>query len=106
MPPMEEESYLFFIWQQTGMTLQGFNGPSPLSASELMAWSAGSHRPLWAWEFSTILSMSRLYCNKLYEAKSKDCPPPYGNPVNDFDRAKVAKDIHSKFDAFMRAKGK
>lgn len=88
------------MFEATGM------GPTPLSAAEIDAWQRGCGIELQAWEFHILREMSRAYLAQLHESEKPDCPPPYGDPVNDFDRDVVSKKVSNAFQAFIQAKRK
>lgn len=104
MPDVGESGFVVAYWQDVGMVLSGGMGPVPLTASELTAWQRGIGIELMPWEFSTILEMSRAYLGARNEGTKADCPPPYGDPVNEFDRTAVAKKVTNAFKAFLQAK--
>jgi len=56
------------------------------------------------WEFSVILRLSKAFCIEFANSKEADSPPPYGDPVMEFDRNQVASKIRSEFKAFMSRK--
>lgn len=76
----------------------------PLLPSELLSWQQGMAVTLSPWEFSAIREMSRAYVEQSRISDNPECPPPYGNPVNEFDRATVSKSVTNAFKAFMQAK--
>lgn len=104
MPEVGEGVYVVAYWQQAGMALSGGMGHTPLTATELSAWQRGVGIDLTPWEFSVILEMSRGYLTARSEGAKPDCLPPYGDPVNEFDRSAVAKKVTNAFKAFIQAK--
>lgn len=104
MPEIGEAGYLVAYWQDAGMVHSGGMGPAPMIPSELMAWQQGSGIDLTPWEFTVVLEMSRAYLAAKNDGTKPDCPPPYGDPVNEFDRSAVAKKVTNAFKAFMQAK--
>jgi hypothetical protein len=106
MPPTDEAEYLIQYWQSMGMVEPGFNGPIPLSAKEISAWCEGTGTELNNWEFQILREISRAYIVELREAEKPERLPPYGDPVNEFDRSLVSKQIGNAFKALILAKGK
>lgn len=106
MPPLEDAAYILSYWQELGMVESNGMGATPLSAREIAAWQEGSGIMLQAWEFHILREMSRAYLAQLHESEKPDCPPPYGDPVNNFDREVVSKKVSNAFQAFMQAKRK
>lgn len=103
MPDVQAE-YLLGYWTSLGMVENHGQGPSPLSPITLKAWAESTYIDLQPWEFAILLSMSRLYLDEFRHAESPDRPPPYGDPVNTFDRAAVSKKLGNAFKAFIQAK--
>lgn len=106
MPEIGPEFYLWSIWERSGKYQNGFNGPVGLSAQELGVWADRCCIGLNAWEFSTVLEISRAYCVKLAHSVSPDEPPPYGELSKDFDRTKLAQKIRVELKAFVAASKK
>jgi hypothetical protein len=105
MPPLHEAEYIIQYWQSMGMVESGFNGPIPLSSKEIQAWAQGLSLELSPWEFQILRDISKAYIVELREAESLERLPPYGDPVNEFDRATVSKQLGSAFKALILAKG-
>lgn len=106
MPDVGEAEYLVAHWKDIGIVLSGAMGAAPLTAVELTAWQQGTGADLQPWEFSVLLEMSRAYLAARQEGAKPECPPPYGDPVNEFDRATVAKKVGNAFKAFIQAQHK
>jgi len=104
MPDVGESVFVVAYWHDVGMVLPGGMGPVPLTASELIAWQQGTGTDLQPWEFSALMEMSRVYLAARQEGEKPECPPPYGDPVNEFDRATVVKKVTGAFKAFIQAK--
>lgn len=103
MPELQAE-YLLGYWTSLGMVENHGQGPSPLSPSTVKDWADSICIDLQPWEFAILLAMSRLYLDEFRQAESPDRPPPYGDPVNTFDRAAVSKKLGNAFKAFIQAK--
>lgn len=86
------------------MTGQGGMGLVQLSAQEIQAWSDCSGIELNPWEFLAIRKMSFSYIKQLNESERPDCPPPFGDPVNQIDRDVVQQKITSAFKSFILSK--
>lgn len=106
MPEPGDAAYLLGYWQAAGWCGQGFNGPVPMTAAELRAWSEGAGIELDPWQFQTVLEMSRAWVNESHAADKMDCPPPYGDPAQEFDRAVVSKKLRGAFQAFIQSERK
>lgn len=106
MPRLDEAQYVLTYWQELGMFQSNGMGATPLSAMEIAAWQQCSGIALQSWEFHILREMSRAYLAQLHESESPDCPPPYGDPVNNFDRQVVSKKVSNAFQALMQAKRK
>lgn len=104
LPDVGEFEYLVGYWQLVGLAGAGYAGPTAIMPSVVESWQRGTLVPLSAWEFQTLLDMSRAYVSQFYESSDPECPPPFGDPVNEFDRAMVSKKIKSAFTSFLRAK--
>ena len=104
LPEVGELAYLLRYWQDLGLVGMGAMGPVRLSAVEVMAWQQGSGLELAPWEFSVLREMSIHYISSLQAGAKPDCPPPYGDPVNQFDRDVVQNKIQSAFQSFIMSK--
>lgn len=93
-------------WQILGRCSSGSMGPVPLSATEIRSWQDGTLIDLEPWEFSTLIEMSRGYISMLLEGEKPETPPPYGDPVREFDRDLVSKKVSNAFKAFLQARKK
>ncbi len=103
-PDVGEAMYLVGYWRDIGFVSAGGMGAQPLTCVEVMAWQQGAGVSLTPWEFSAIRDMSRSYLEQSRISDKPECPPPYGNPVNEFDRTIVSKKVTNAFQAFMQAK--
>lgn len=103
-PDIGEAAYLVSYWRDIGIVSAGGMAAQPLTSVEVMAWQQGSGISLTPWEFATIRDMSRGYLEQSKISDKPECPPPYGNPVNEFDRKVVSKKVTNAFQAFMQAK--
>ena len=106
MPPVGDAEYIIDYWRAVGMALPNGMGSAPISATELSNWAQAQGLDLAPFEFSAVLEMSRAYLSSMQQGEQPNCPPPYGDPVNDFDRQKVASKISNAFKAFIGAKRK
>lgn len=106
MPPVGDAEYLIDYWRSVGMALPTGMGSAPISATELTNWATAQGIDLAPFEFSAVLEMSRAYLGSMQQGEQPDCQPPYGDPVSEFDRQKVASKISNAFKAFIGAKGK
>ena len=104
MPKIGEESYLLQIWFDLGMVGSGAMGAIQLTAQEISAWSNLSGVELEPWEFACIRKMSAAYLRHLNEGENPESLPPYGDPINEFDRNVVQKKVVNAFKAFLQAK--
>lgn len=102
-PDVGEAAYAIHYWQDAGSVGVGGMGLAPLSAAELTAWQQGRGLSLAPWEFQTILDMSRAYVAESRAAEKPECPPPYGNPVTEFDREVVGKKVTNAFKSLLQA---
>jgi hypothetical protein len=50
-----------------------------------------------------LREMSRMYLIQAEESKKPECPPPYGDPVNEFDRGMVSKKVSNAFKSLLQA---
>jgi hypothetical protein len=103
-PKIGEESYLLQIWFDLGMVGSGAMGAIQLSAQEITAWSNLSGVELEPWEFACIRKMSAAYLRHLNEGENPESLPPYGDPINEFDRNVVEKKVVNAFKAFLQAR--
>lgn len=106
MPPVHDASYILSYWQELGMVQSSAMGNTPLSASEIVAWQEGSGVLLQAWEFFILREMSKAYLVQFHESEKLDCPPPYGDLANNFDREIVSRKVSNAFQALIQAKRK
>ncbi len=106
MPEIEGAEYLIAHWQDLGIVISGGMGLSALSSQEILAWNECHGTMLQPWELRILRDMSRAYLVQLHESEDPDCPPPYGDPVNVFDRALVAKKVGNAFRSFQQVKAK
>lgn len=104
MPDVGEVDYVLRYWQDLGMVGHGGMGHVRLSATELIAWQEGTSIKLLPWEFSVIREMSSHYIASLQLGEKPECPPPYGDPINKFDRDVVGKKVTSAFKALLLSK--
>lgn len=101
LPEVGESVYLLRYWQDLGLVGMGAMGPVRLSALEVIAWQQGSGIALAPWEFSVLREMSAHYISSLRAGAKAECPPPFGDPVNQFDRDLVQRKVVSQFKAFI-----
>lgn len=104
MPKLGEESYLLSYWFDIGMVGSGGMGATQLTALEIGAWSDLSGVELESWEFACIRKMSAAYLQYINDSENPESQPPYGDPVNEFDRNAVEKKVSNAFKAFLQAK--
>lgn len=104
MPDVGDAEYLVEYWRSAGMAMSGALGSGPITSSELAAWQIGRGVDLTPFEFESILEMSRDYLSSMQAGSKPECPPPYGDPVSDFDRKTVSEKISGAFKAFIQAK--
>lgn len=104
MPDVGEAMYLVEYWNDLGLFVDGQMGAGPLSAQEIQAWRVGTQMELSAWEFRVLMQMSRAYLGMKQAGSEPECAPPYGNPANEFDRAKVSKKIGDAFKSLLMAR--
>ncbi len=103
MPDVGEAEFLIGYWKDIGLALPGGMGLVPLTATEVQAWQRGTGIELQAWEFSALLAMSRGYLVARQEGANPASTPPYGDPINEFDRATVGQKVCNAFKAFIQA---
>lgn len=103
-PSVGDANYVITYWQDLGVVESGAMGPIPLSAKEILSWQQCSGIHLQPWEFKVLRDMSRLYLIQHEESKNPECSPPFGDPVNEFDRAVVSKKVSNAFKSFIQAK--
>ena len=104
MPEVGEAIYLVHYWNDLGLFAEGPMGPVAISSQEVIAWQQGSQLELSAWEFSSLIQMSRSYLSSMRAASDPACPPPYGNPVNEFDRSVLSKRVSDAFKSLLMAR--
>lgn len=103
-PSVGDADYVITYWHDLGVVESGAMGPIPLSSKEILSWQECSGIELEAWEFRVLRDMSRRYLIQHEESKKPECPPPFGDPVNDFDRGVLSKKVGNAFKAFIQAK--
>jgi len=104
LPDVGDAEYVITYWQDLGMVEMGAMGPVPLSAREILSWQECTGVELSAWEYRAIKQMSQAYLMQAKESEKPECKPPYGDPVNEFDRTIVSKKVSNAFKAFIQAK--
>ena len=104
MPDVGDAEYVITYWQDLGMVEMGGMGSIPLTAKEIISWQQCTGVELAAWEYRAIKQMSQAYLMQSKESEKLDCEPPFGDPVNDFDRDIVSKKVGNAFRAFIQAK--
>lgn len=104
MPPIGDAAYIIQYWQELGIVNNTGMGSLPLNSQEILSWCEGTGVELSAWEFQIIRDISKAYLVELREAEKLEKLPPYGDPVNQFDRATVSKKVTNAFKAFMMSK--
>ena len=97
LPSVGDAEYVITYWHDLGVIEAGAMGPIPLSSKEILSWQECTGIDLQAWEFRVIREMSRKYLIQAEESKKPECPPPYGDPVNEFDRGLVSKKVTIAF---------
>lgn len=103
-PDVGEAQYVITYWQDIGVVEAGAMGPVPLSSKEIASWQECTGIDLQPWEFRVLRDMSRMYLIQAEQSKKPECPPPYGDPVNEFDREIVGKKVGNAFKALIQAK--
>lgn len=101
MPEVGEVAYMVAYWQDIGIVTTGGMAPAKLQSSEILAWAQGNGITLAPWEFATLRDMSGAYLAQLTAGDDPDALPPYGDPVQDFDRDALSKRIQNEFRALM-----
>jgi hypothetical protein len=104
MPDVGDAEYVITYWQDLGMVEMGAMGPVPLSAREIISWQQCTGVELTAWEYRAIKQMSQAYLMQSKDSEKPECEPPFGDPVNEFDRTIVSKKVGNAFQAFIQAK--
>ena len=104
MPDVGDAQYVITYWQDLGIVEMGGMSAVPLSAKEIFSWQQCTGVELEAWEFRAIKQMSQAYLVQSKESESIECEPPFGDPVNEFDRSIVSKKVSNAFKAFIQAK--
>ncbi len=103
-PSVGDAEYVITYWHDLGVIEAGAMGPIPLSSKEILSWQECTGVDLQAWEFRVLREMSRMYLIQAEESKKPECPPPYGDPVNEFDRGVVSKKVSNAFKSLLQAK--
>lgn len=103
-PSVGDADYVITYWHDLGVIEAGAMGPIPLSSKEILSWQECTGVDLQAWEFRVLREMSRMYLIQAEESKKPECPPPYGDPVNEFDRGMVSKKVSNAFKSLLQAK--
>lgn len=104
MPDVGEVAYVVAYWQDAGMVATGGMAPARLSSTEVATWAAGCGVTLAPWEFRALRDMSSAYLAELMNGENPETPPPYGDPVQEFDREALGKRITGELKAFMMSK--
>jgi hypothetical protein len=105
-PDVGDADYVITYWHDLGVVESGGMGPIPLSSKEILSWQECTGVDLQAWEFRVLREMSRRYLIQSEESKKPECPPPFGDPVSEFDRGLVSKKVGNAFKAFIQAGSK
>ena len=104
MPDVGEAVYLVNYWNDLGLFEEGQMGPVGLSAQEVSAWQSCTELDLNAWEYAVLVQMSRAYLTSMRAGAEPECPPPFGDPVNEFDRATLSKRVSNAFKSLLMAR--
>lgn len=89
------------LWS-VGPVLAGGSGPVPLTHVEIGAWQANTGQALNCWEANLLRSLSIAYLTEFEAAKSPGRQAPFVTCVTLDDRARVAQQIQSQFEAYIR----
>lgn len=103
-PEVARGEYLLAHWFELGLTATSGMGLCPLSFQEIKAFSQCIEVELLSWESVTLRRMSVEYLIQLSAGETPECLPPYGDPVNQFDREIVEKKISSALRALISAR--
>lgn len=103
MPDVGEVAYVVAYWQDAGMVATGGMAPARLSSTEVATWAAGCGVALAPWEFRALRDMSSAYLAELTNGEKPETPPPYGDPVQEFDREVLGRRLQNEFRALMMA---
>ena len=103
-PELGKGEYLLSHWFELGLTATSGMGLCPLSFQEIKAFSQCIGVELLSWESVTLRRMSVEYLTQLSAGETPECLPPYGDPVNQFDREIVEKKISSALRALISAR--
>lgn len=104
MPEVGEVAYMVAYWLEVGMITTGGMAPAKLQSSEILAWANGCGITLAPWEFSALRDMSGAYLAQLTAGEDPEALPPYGDPVQEFDRGEMAKRIKAQMKVFSLKK--
>ena len=103
-PELGQGEYLLSHWFELGLTATSGMGLCPLSFQEINAFAQCNGVELLAWESVTLRRMLAEYVMQLSASEKPECPPPYGDPVNQFDREIVENKISSALRALISAR--
>ncbi len=95
--PIPDSPELVALLARVGPSMQSGNGPVPITAQELAAWTKGTGVDLSGWEFETLLDMSHAYTMELIAAADPTRAAPWTTAPDEERRAAIAKSTKTLF---------
>lgn len=78
-------------------------GAVPVGWGEMAQWVRLTGTPLQPWHARALRAASGAYVSQLHESGDADAPPPWGAPVAEDDRDRVARQVRQAFGARARS---
>ena len=104
LPPNPAEYLTDWLFDMGPTTPTG-TGAVPITYRDMVAWQEISGITLEPWEGPILRRLSVDYVNQQYEARKRDCPPPYAGTMETVvsNRDRVGMQVSSMFAGIKAA---
>ncbi len=103
-PELNELTYIATYWGKVGHCSSNGMGMVPLKDAEITAWAHAMRLRLTPFEHEAIKAMSVAYVRQYSIAEKPECPPPYGDYFDHFDRVQIGNKIDKLFGRLAKRK--
>lgn len=102
LPPLSVAALLATYAEECGLSREGFSGPVPISAQELVAWANATDTILGSTDFQTMIDASRIFVAAYHEFDGAAVGPPWDSEDDSEERAAAERRL---FDMLMGVGG-
>lgn len=96
LPDVEGFDLILEYLSELGYVNRGFNGPEPLTYSDVAGWNNATGGYVEQWVIRMLVDLSRDYCYQASTSSDKLCPSPYEMEVDDYDMQSIRESADLK----------